>query len=64
MKKNRKKLTLPAIRAFREAIESGNIGGFLIESGENAGAGSVKVKYHFKNRPWVVTIEARRLRNG
>ena len=64
MKKNRGKLTLPAIRAFREAIENGKIGRYMIESGENVGAGSVKVKYHFKNRPWVVTIEARRLRNG
>lgn len=64
MKKKISKLTLPPIRTFREAIENGNIGGFLIESGENAGAGSVKVKYHFKNRPWVVTIEAKRLRNG
>ena len=64
MKKKISKLTLPAIRTFRKAVENGNIGGFLIESGENVGAGSVKVKYHFKNRPWVVTIEARRLRNG
>ena len=64
MKKKISKLTLPAIRTFRKAVENGNIGGVLIESGENVGAGSVKVKYHFKNRPWVVTIEAKRLRNG
>jgi len=59
--KKRKCLSLPAIRKFREAIERGEIGGWLIESGEIASAGSVKVKYTLKNRPWVVTVEAKRI---
>ena len=61
MRKNRKNLTLPAIRKFREAIVNGNIGTYLIESGEKVNAGSVKVKYTLKNRPWVVTVEAKRI---
>ena len=61
MKRQRRNLSLPAIRKFREDIVKGNIGTFLIESGENVNAGSVKVKYHLKNRPWVVTVEARRI---
>ena len=59
--KKRKCLTLPAIRKFREAIERGDLGGWLIESGEKASAGSVKVKYRLKNLPWVVSIEAKRI---
>lgn len=54
-------LSIPAIRKFREAIESGKLGSWLIDSGEKVNAGSVKVKYHLKNRPWVVTVEARRI---
>lgn len=61
MKKSRKHLTLPAIREFREAIKRGDIGGWLIESGEKASAGSIKVKYTLKNRPWLVTVEAKRI---
>lgn len=61
MKKNRKSLTLPAIRRFREAVEKGDIGGFLIESGEKVCAGSVRVRYALKKRPWVVTIEVRKV---
>ncbi len=63
MKSRKINLTLPAIRKFREAIGNGNIGAYLIESGEEVNAGSVKVKYTLKNRPWVITIEAKR-RNG
>lgn len=55
------KLSLPAIKKFREAIANGNIGPYLIESGEKVNAGSVKVKYTLKNRPWVVTVEAKRI---
>ena len=58
--KKRKCLTLPAIRKFREAIESGNLGGWLVESGEIASAGSVKVKYTLKDKPWIVEVIARR----
>jgi hypothetical protein len=53
-------LSIPAIRKFREAIESGNIGKWLIESGENTNAGSVKVKYTLKDKPWIVEVIARR----
>ncbi len=61
MKKSRKHLTLPAIREFREAIKRGDIGGWLVESGEKVNAGSVKLKYKLINRPWVVTVEAKRI---
>lgn len=61
MKRKKIKLSLPAIKKFREDIANGNIGTFLIESGVKVNAGSVKVKYHLKNRPWVVTVEARRI---
>ena len=61
MKRQRRNLSLPAIKKFREAIASGNIGAFLIESGEEVNAGSVKVKYTLKNRRWTVTIEAKRI---
>ncbi len=54
-------LSIPAIRKFREAIESGKLGAWLIESGEETHAGSVKVKYTLKNRPWIVTVEARKI---
>ncbi len=56
-----RQLSIPAIRKFREAIESGKLGGWMIESGEKANAGSVKVKYRLKNLPWVVSIEAKRI---
>ena len=62
MKRQRRNLSLPAIRKFREAIANGNIETYLVESGEKVNAGSVKVKYTLKNRPWVVTIEARRVK--
>lgn len=60
MKRQRMTLILPAIKKFREAVVNGKIGTYLIESGEKVNAGSVKVKYAFKNRPWVITIEAKR----
>ena len=61
MKRQKIKLSLPAIKKFREAIESGKLGGWLIESGEETNAGSVKVKYRLKNLPWVVSVEAKRI---
>lgn len=54
-------LSIPAIRKFREAIESGKLGNWLIDSGEKANAGSVMVKYTLKNRRWVVSVEAKRI---
>ena len=64
MSRQKVKLSLPAIRKFRDAIANGNIGTYLVESGEKANAGSVKVTYTQKNCPWVVTIEARRIKNS
>ena len=61
MKRIKINLNLPAIREFREAVANGNIGSYLIESGEKVNAGSVKVKFRHKNRPWVVIIEAKRI---
>ena len=61
MKRQRKNLSLPAIRKFREAIVNGNIGTYLIESGEKVNAGSVKVKYTLNNRRWIFTVEAKRI---
>ena len=37
------------------------IGRWLVDQGEKTHAGSVKVKYALKNRPWVVTVEAKRI---
>lgn len=62
MKRQKRNLTLPTIRKFREAIVRNDLGGFLIEQCERFGAGSTKVKFHLKNKPYVVTIEARRVR--
>lgn len=53
-------LSIPAIREFREAIKRGNLGRWLIENGEKANAGSVKVKYTLKDKPWIVEVIARR----
>lgn len=54
------KLTVPAIRAFRRLVENGKIGDYLIKMAEETNAGSVRVRYVLKNKPWVVTIEAKR----
>lgn len=54
-------ISIPAIKEMREAIEKGDIGRWLIDLGENTHAGSVRVKYTLKKRPWIVTIEARRI---
>lgn len=61
MKRRKINLNLPAIRRYREAIENGKLVTYLIESGEKVNAGSVILKYAYKNRPWVVTIEAKRI---
>lgn len=61
MKRQRRNWSLPAIKKLREAIEKGNFGAYLIESGEKINAGSVKVKFAYKNRPWVLIIEAKRI---
>ena len=61
MKRQRRNLSLPAIKKFRDAIANGKFAAYLIESGEKVNAGSVKVKYTLKNRPWVVTVEAKRI---
>ncbi|GEM_PF-6830889 len=48
MKRQRRNLSLPAIRKFREAIAGNDLGGFLIDKCERCGAGSCKVKYKLK----------------
>ncbi len=53
-------LSIPAIREYREAIKRGDIGGWLIENGEKTHAGSVKVKYTLKDKPWIIELIARR----
>ena len=45
---------------LRDMIERGEIGKGMIDLGESCNAGSVKVKYVLKKRPWIITIEARR----
>ena len=62
MKRQRNNLSLPAIKKFREAIGGNDLGGFLINQCERCGAGSCRVKFKLKNKPFVVTIEARRVR--
>ena len=57
-------LSVPAIKKLREAIEKGDISRWLIESGEKSHAGKVIVKYTLKKRPWVLTIEAKRMQHG
>lgn len=64
MKRHRMTLSLPAIKKYREAIANGKFAAYLIESGEKVNAGSVKVKYTYKNCPWVLTIEAKRRYDG
>lgn len=54
-------MSIPAIKKMREAIEKGDIGRWLIDQGEKTHAGSVRVKFTLKRRPWIVTIEARRI---
>lgn len=54
------KLTVPAIRAFRRSVENEKIGDYLIKSGEETNADSVRVRYVLKKKPWIVTIEAKR----
>ena len=64
MKRRKINLSLPAIKKYREAIANGKFAAYLIESGEKVNAGSVKVKYTYKNCPWVLTIEAKRRYDG
>ncbi len=63
-KRNRRMLTLtvPAIKKFREILKEGRMENFLIDNGEKFGAGSVRVKIYLKRRPWVLTIEAKRVK--
>ena len=53
-------LSIPAIRELRETIKRGGLGGWLIKIGEETNAGSVKVKYTLKDKPWIVEVIARR----
>lgn len=64
MIKQKVKLTLPAIKKFREAIANGKFATYLVETGEESNAGSVKVTYTRKDCPWEVTVEARRIQRN
>lgn len=57
-------LTIPAVKELRKLLSEGNYGKYLIDMGERSGAGSVRVVYTLKNRPWVITIEAKRKRRN
>ena len=48
------------IKKLRDMIERGEIGKGMIDSGESCNAGSVRVRYVLKSKPWVITIEAKR----
>lgn len=60
-KRNRIRLSLPALKRLREASERGDLAGGLIESAERFGAGRVCMRIVLKNKPWILTIEARRV---
>lgn len=54
-------LSIPAIKEMREAIEKGDIGRYVIGLAEKTNSGSVRVKYTLKKRPWIFSIEAKRI---
>ena len=56
-KRDRIQLSLPALKRLREAGERGDLAGGLIESAEEFGAGSARMRIVLKNKPWVITIE-------
>ena len=56
----RLQLTIPAIKKLRDMIERGVMDNEMIDTGERFNAGSVKVRYVLKKRPWIITIEAKR----
>ena len=60
-RRNRRQLSLPALKRLREASERGDLAGGLIESAEEFGAGSARMRIVLKNKPWILTIEARRV---
>ena len=51
-KRDRIQLSLPALKRLREASERGDLAGGLIESAEEFGAGSARMRIVLKNRPW------------
>ena len=60
-KRDRIQLSLPALKRLRDAGERGDLAGGLIESAERFGAGRVCMRIVLKNKPWILTIEARRV---
>ena len=60
-KRDRIQLSLPALKRLREAGERGDLAGGLIESAEEFGAGSARMRIVLKNKPWVITIEVRKV---
>ena len=57
----RKQLSLPALKRLREASERGDLAGGLIESAEQFGAGRACMRIVLKNKPWILTIEVRKV---
>ena len=57
MNRRTTKLTIPAIRAIRRAIETNTLVEHLIKTGEETNCNSVSVSYSLLNKPWDVTIE-------
>lgn len=57
----RLQLSLPALKRLREASERGDLAGGLIESAEQFGAGRARMRIVLKNKPWILTIEVRKV---
>ena len=62
MTRRRVNLDIPTIRRYREAVEKGDVGNFVLEACKRSHAGSVKIKYLLKNEPYVVILEVRKLK--
>ena len=60
-KRDRIQLSLPALKRLRDAGERGDLAGGLIERAEEFGAGSARMRIVLKNKPWVITIEVRKI---
>ena len=64
MKRRTPKLTIPAIRAIRRAIETNTLVEHLIKTGEETNCDSVSVSYTLINKPWDVTIEVKKTKTS
>ena len=61
MKRRYLQLNLPVIRKMRELMEKGETVPEMIRQAEKFHASSVKIKYRLKGKPWVASIEVRRI---